>query len=261
MNRHIRKLLQQFRFKIVDWGFDLRPLDTKCWEDQAALFEGRPANVIIDAGASVGTVARTYRELFPNAKVICFEPISESIEILRSQFAHDDKISSHVCALGAENGIQELFINTSRETSSLLASDQSNLNDSYLPILRPIERRQVKVCSLDSFCKNEQIERIDLLKMDVQGGELDILQGAKQLLAQQKIAVIYSEVFFVPMYQNQPLFGEMCAELAAHRYSFHYAYNFVFNGRSGRLFSADALFVSPNLLDRSKTMLSGYNRR
>ena len=65
------------------------------------------------------------------------------------------------------------------------------------------------MCSLDSFCKNEQIERIDLLKMDVQGGELGILKGANQLLAQQKIDVIYSEVFFVPMYQNQPLFGEI----------------------------------------------------
>ena len=71
--------------------------------------------------------------------------------------------------------------------------------------------------------------------------------------------MIYSEVFFVPMYQNQPLFGEICAELAAHRYSFHYAYNFTFNGQSGRLFSADALFVSPNLLDQSKKMLPGYN--
>jgi FkbM family methyltransferase len=224
------------------------------------LFEGRPLNLIIDAGASVGTVAKTYRELFPSAEVICFEPISENIEILRSQFANDHKISSHVCALGAENGIREFFINTSKDTSSLLASDRSSLNDSYLQLLSPVERRQVKVCSLDSFCKNEQIERIDLLKMDVQGGELGILQGAKQLLAQQKIAVIYSEVFFVPMYQNQPLFGEICAELAAYRYSFHYAYNFLFNGRTGRVFCADALFVSPDLLDRSKKMLSGYNR-
>ena len=114
------------------------------------------------------------------------------------------------------------------------------------------------MCSLDTFCKDEQIERIDLLKMDVQGGELGILQGARQLLAQKKIAVIYSEVFFVPMYQNQPLFG--CSELAPHRYSLHYAYNFVFNGRSGRLFSADALFVSPDLLGQSKKMLSGYNQ-
>jgi FkbM family methyltransferase len=259
MNRHLRKVLQLFRFKLVDWGFDLRPLDTRCWEDQTALFEGQTVNLIIDAGASVGKVARTYRELFPSAKVICFEPISESMEVLRSRCAHDNKISSHLCALGPEDGIRELFVNASKETSSLLPPDRSHLNDSYLQILSPLERRQVRVCSLDLFCKNEQIERINLLKLDVQGGELGILKGANQLLAQQKIDVIYSEVFFVPMYQNQPLFGEICAELAGHHYSFHYAYNFTFNGRSGRLFSADALFVSPSLLDQSKKLLPGYN--
>jgi FkbM family methyltransferase len=259
VNRRLRKILQRLRFKLVDWGYDLRPLDTRCWEDQISLFEGRPVNLIIDAGASVGTIARTYRELFPNAEIVCFEPISESVEILRCQFGRDNKVSAHACALGAEDGIRELFVNASTETSSLLAPDRSNLNDSYLEILYPVEQRKVKVCSLDTFCKAEQIERIDLLKMDVQGGELGILQGARQLLAQKKIAVIYSEVFFVPMYQNQPLFGEICSELAAHRYSLHYAYNFVFNGRSGRLFSADALFVSPDLLGQSKKMLSGYN--
>ena len=48
--------------------------------------------------------------------------------------------------------------------------------------------------------------------MDVQAIS-GILKGANQFLAQQRIDVIYSEVFFVPMYQNQPLFGEICAEL------------------------------------------------
>jgi Methyltransferase FkbM domain len=87
--------------------------------------------------------------------------------------------------------------------------------------------------------------------MDIQGGEYEALLGAQALLSRCAIDLIYSETFFVPMYQNQPLFGDLASYLARWNYSLHLIYNQTINGISGRPLQADAVFVPPQLREAS----------
>jgi hypothetical protein len=67
----------------------------------------------------------------------------------------------------------------------------------------------VRVLTLDRFCADHAINKIDLLKIDTQGYELKVLEGAQGLLSRSSIPLIYLEVCFVPYYQDQPLFQQV----------------------------------------------------
>ena len=258
--RLLRTLLQKIRFKANHMGYDIRPIDRQCWEDQKQLLSVKIPTTIIDAGANRGTITSTYRQLFPEATVYSFEPMLNCFEDLKAAHDSDSKVKTFHIALGEENGKKDFFINSAADTSSLLAPDTAKLNDSYAQALKIKHQVETDVVTLDSVFQNEQLSHVDILKMDVQGGELGILKGATELLRQKKVSLIYTEVYFVPMYKHQPLFGDICSELALHGYKFHYLYNYVFNGRTGRLFQADAIFVCPELEERAKQLLSGFNR-
>jgi hypothetical protein len=89
-----------------------------------------------------------------------------------------------------------------------------------------VDATPVKTTRLDDV---PEIERIDFLKMDVQGAELDVIRGAERLL--DSTSVIQLEVEFVPMYKDQPLFGDLDRELRNRGFIFH-----CFLSQSGRMF-------------------------
>jgi FkbM family methyltransferase len=74
----------------------------------------------------------------------------------------------------------------------------------------------VQATALDSFCADRSISRIDLLKTDTEGADLRVLEGAKGLLAEQRIDAIMSEVFFVPTYRGQPTLEDLAGFLRSY---------------------------------------------
>lgn len=66
----------------------------------------------------------------------------------------------------------------------------------------------IDITTLDEFCQAEGINEIDFLEVDVQGADFDVLRGGAEVL-KQSILAIQTEVEFVPLYINQPLFGEI----------------------------------------------------
>jgi len=71
----------------------------------------------------------------------------------------------------------------------------------------------LETTTLDTFCQIEQVQSFDFLQIDVQGAELKVLQGARQILP--TVLAIQVEVEFSPLYQNQPLFADIDAFLRA----------------------------------------------
>lgn len=240
-------------------GYDLHPIDRRCWEDQSALLAGTLRNeiVIFDVGAHVGTVATQYRKMFPNCHLFCFEPREDCLPSLKSRFPNDPNVTFHLVAVGAAPGKARFHLTAARGASSLLGSNRDHLPPSYRHSLAEEKEKEVEVITLDEFTNQHHIERIDLLKMDIQGGEYAALEGAAQLLSRAKILVVYLEVCFVPLYANHPLLGDVTKYLARYDYTLHLIYNFVFNGRTGRTVQADAIFVSPELYQVSRELLKG----
>jgi len=76
----------------------------------------------------------------------------------------------------------------------------------------------IDTTTLDQFCQDEEIDRIDFLQIDVQGADLDVLQGSKKILESGTMAV-QVEVEFSHLYKNQPLFADVDTFLRAHGFT------------------------------------------
>ncbi len=97
-------------------------------------------------------------------------------------------------------------LTTSPEANSLLAYQEGNPCAKWTEV---IGQEEVEVCTLDRWCAEQGIpsERVDILKLDVQGAELQALYGARKLL--ERTRLVYVEVSFVPIYKDCPLFGDI----------------------------------------------------
>ena len=126
----------------------------------------RPA-ITFDVGANVGNYAR---EAARYGKVYAFEPSSRILPPLPS---FDERIVPVKLALGAAPGTVKLY-----GSGDTIAS----LYDTRNPLRVLGEPEEVEVTTLDLFCREHGIEEIDLLKIDVEGAELQVLQGAREML-------------------------------------------------------------------------------
>jgi hypothetical protein len=103
---------------------------------------------------------------------------------------------------------------------------------------------EIPVTTLDQFCAKNGVERIDILKMDIQGAELPALRGASRLLREGRIGLIFTEVEFVPLYEQQGLYHHIAEFLEQHDFELHNFYDLNVNREVGQLLWADAIFLS-----------------
>lgn len=153
-------------------------------------------------------------------------------------------------ALGAKLGTQRFFLNKFSATNSLLPSLPDVANPEIRSFLENVECKEVPVTTLDAYCNENQIESIDLLKLDVQGFEAAVLGGAGTLLQEQRIALVYTEVTFEMHYAGQTTFPQLYATLTEWGFEFVDAY-----GQTRRsnhsIRWCDMLFVNPAALERA----------
>lgn len=255
MNNLLRNVLQKARFWAQRAGYTVNKAEAFAFPDQAELMQGRDVRIIFDVGANRGSIAGEYRSLFPDSTIHCFEPIPELAEQIKGRFSGDRAVKVYPVALAESSGRRQFNINKSVDTSSLLRSRVEDTPSSYRSILSTSRIIDTELAAIDALCKSQSISSIDILKMDIQGGELSALRGATDMLANAAVKLIYSEVWFLPFYDNQPLFGDICHFLSGFGYTLHSIYNVSFSGSTGRLIWADAIFVSPELKERSLDIL------
>lgn len=249
------EVLKRLRSAANSAGYDIRRCEKHCWPDQQALLKETEVMEIADVGASTGDIARRYYEMFPRARIHCFEPIPEAWATSQQRLADPSIFCLNQLALSDVAGSREFHLNEAPDTSSLLAGDIGAAPASYSALLSTKRVIDVTTERLDTYCNELGIHRLDILKMDVQGGELDVLKGAGKLISEQQVQLIYTEVFFVPFYSGQPLFSDISSMLAGHGYALHGMYNTAYNGHTGRLQWADCIFVAPQLAGLSRDLL------
>jgi FkbM family methyltransferase len=206
------------------------------------------APVIFDVGANVGATALRYRELYPRAEIHCFEPYPPSFARLSAALAHDGHVSLHPTALSSAPGRAVLNVNRNAETNSLLPSDAKAAQYWGEGLLETEREIEVSLQTLDGFCAERSLARIDVLKLDVQGAEYSVLEGAHGLLSAARIGVIYMEVILAPTYVGQRRLVDYLALTSASGYEIFDLYNQT--RRNGRLIQSDIIFVSAEVLDR-----------
>lgn len=172
--------------------------------------------IVLDCGAGNGGFAKMAFSVWPGATVHSFEPCSRFNQTLQPL---NDRHQIHRVALGAEDGHVKLNVTYGPESNSVLEFME---NGPLQRIHQVVGHETVDQCALDDIITAGASE-VDVLKMDVQGSELMVLQGAKKLLETAK-PVIYTEVAFQQQYQNQPLLETVDSYLESLGYTRLYLY-------------------------------------
>jgi FkbM family methyltransferase len=161
------------------------------------------ANTLIDAGANKGQFSLAFRHTRPDARIIAFEPLPEAADTYDMVFGRDARSGLQRAALGSAERTATFFVADRSDSSSLLRPGDG---EERAFGVRAAGTINVPVKRLDSCIDLDSLEHPILLKVDVQGGELELFEGANSL---EPVDYIYVELSFVELYEGQPLFQDV----------------------------------------------------
>lgn len=165
---------------------------------------------IIDVGANRGQFALALAELLPKARIICVEPVTAAFAVLTEVTAPlGPRVQCHNVAIGKEAGEAELFVASSDDNSSMLRPGDKQL--ALTRSAKTVSSAPVVVRRLDDLIDASDLVGPTLLKIDVQGTELDVLSGASGLL--NEVSAVCAEVSFCELYIGHSRFQSVCALL------------------------------------------------
>lgn len=172
-----------------------------------ALLDG-PYDHVTDVGAHTGEFSRACLEEWPGVTVDSFEPLRRLVNL------HDDgPWRWHQVALGQADGAWPMFRNEFEPSSSLLVMAEAHRE--AFPYTIRSESTTVPVRKLDEYA--DRVHGRALLKLDVQGYELHVLEGAINVL--HRFAAIVLEVSHVELYHGAPTAIEISEFLRAHGFT------------------------------------------
>ncbi len=166
--------------------------------------------IILDVGGGQATTAKIFSKHFPNHKVFVFEPIKSNFLTIENSI---DRTSNwHIINKAVGNIIGTSTINVGHRVtaSTLLEVNSDEISDNTYKIALKIKNiEEIQITTLDSEVPKDTI--IDVLKLDVQGFELEVLKGATTILPDTKVIVI--EINNHQEFKNAPTYYEIDAFL------------------------------------------------
>ena len=197
--------------------------------------------VIFDVGAYVGDTIKKFNSSFPESYIHAFEPFYESFSILKNRFQKTDKIFLNNLAIGdCSLANMKMYITQNKGSSSLLQPTKDANEFWEGTPLSTQKEVKVETITIDKYCQQYNIESIDILKIDVQGNELKVLQGAKRMLKEKKVNLIFTEISIAPNYKEQSEIDEVIKLLRENKYRI---FNFFkMKHKEGQLIECDVLF-------------------
>lgn len=167
---------------------------------------------LLDVGANDGSYATELLENGFSGSILSFEPLPDVWESLRQRAAQANprwKIAPRI-ALSNRTGEAEFTVAGNKVSSSLLSMLDSHI--SAAPKSNPLETIKVPTMTLDDFLSKEKVASPVFLKIDVQGAEMLVIEGAKKAL-QDVVVGVQIEMSLVPLYGGQSLYWEVDAYL------------------------------------------------
>jgi len=195
---------------------------------------------VLDVGANQGLYALGLIENGYQHKILSFEPIGSVFEKLQANCKKYPNWTAFNFGIGNEEG--ELNINVSENfvSSSILKVEEISINAK--PQTRIVNQEKIKITTVDNFLSTKpELEGEILLKLDVQGYELEALRGAIHSLP--NIKLVQAELSFVPIYKGSPVFRDVVDFLEEHDFEIYTIIPGFRDGSTGRLLQADGIFV------------------
>lgn len=194
-------------------------------------------HTVVDIGSNRGQFALTARLCFPSAHIVSFEPLPGPAALYRSVFANDSHVTLHEAAVGLQAGEATIHISRRDDSSSLLSIGAAQ--NAMFPGTAEATTATIEVGPLSAYLAAEAIETPALLKLDVQGFELQALAGCEDRL--DRFDWVYAECSFVELYEGQAFADEVIAWLRERGFMLVGVYNMNYD-REGWAIQADFLF-------------------
>jgi FkbM family methyltransferase len=173
-----------------------------------------PGDVVFDVGANDGRTVQRLQAHLPEPAIFAFEPVSSTFQLLTERTADQANVRCLRLALGSEAGQRQMFLNETAAVHSLDPGWGASTGT-----------ETIEMTTVDLVVAQEGIPRIDLLKIDAEGHDLEVLKGARDTLGNGKIGIVMIEVGFAAPGKRQPTLEEVQAFLSPLGHHLYGIYN------------------------------------
>jgi len=240
--------------KIINFfGFDIKRINNEIKNISFdEILQRRLSNnpIIFDVGANRGQSIERFSKLFSSFTIHSFEPIAEEFDRLKKKFGNIDNIYLNNFALGEKEERKEFYVSAKSDTSSFnkinlgtnwLKKRSKQYNTSEKKFIKPAI---VNIKTLDNYCKKNNIDKIDILKIDTQGYEDKVLEGSLKFIKKNKIGIVITEIILDDVYDKYFSFSDLEKFLVP--YNFRMVGIDLINNNifSGLIFSADLMYFN-----------------
>ena len=252
MKKLIKKLFSTLGFKVTRINKEISNIDF----DELLAQKINKNPIIFDVGGNQGQSIERFKKIFPTPTIHSFEPIKSEFDIMYKKFGNDENIFLNNFALGDKIEEKEIHVAAQTGSSSFnkitkntkwlkVRSKQSKITEEeYI-----LQKQKVMINTIDNYCKDKKINRIDLLKIDTQGYEDKVLEGSSDSLKDNNIRVIITEIMFDNVYDKYFSFSDIEKYIIPHNFrmvGIDLANNNLF---SGLVFFSDVYYFNKKFYD------------
>lgn len=211
------------------------------FEVMARLLKDCHVTGIIDAGASNGRISKRIIRKFPTAQAYAFEPNPLYTETLKQYAKDDSRFHPQFLALSNHEGTAELYVTESPGCTSLFAPAKrlKEINPQGASV-KSLEK--VELVTIDKWAERNGDPAIQLMKFDIQAGELRALQGAVRVL-QSSTLLVYTEIWFNPVYKDGAIYSELDLFFREYGFALYDMFKLKYNP-NGLIMWGNAIFLN-----------------
>ncbi len=203
-------------------------------------------DLVLDVGASWGGYAKNLRRFGYKKKIISFEPVTVSYNKLLKNSSDDTLWQIHSKVIISDKAENKMIINVSKDfdnSSVLYSTDLHTENHKDAKFTHQEQVKSEKIDNLfNNYCANENNL---MLKIDVQGSEMNVLNGAEKNL--KKFKLVQIEVSIQPMYEGQILWSDILKFMMDKNFDIWTIYPGYKKKSIGQLYQFDVIFYNKGL--------------
>lgn len=217
-------------------GSDKRPIGKMDLLLEDLKKRGLNCKVIIDVGANRTNWSRMAKRIFPSAKFCLIEPQFELIEYLESFCKEFDNSFYILAGAGAKKDIMTFTISPDLTGSSFLPKPDEKLQ-------RLGKQREIEIITIDNLIDSFQIDPPELIKLDIQGFELEALKGAQKTYGFTEVYILEVSLFPFSGLPGMPIFSDVINFMIEKNYVVYDFPGFLRRPLDGALGQCDICFV------------------
>lgn len=207
------------------------------------------APIIFDVGAHHGESIARFKEMYEQAHIHSFEADAENFVVLKERFGARNRVTLNNFGVGSAPATKIFHRNRKSDTSGFNAVNQDSKwaklrsRQHNVPVGSFTEKSyEVQIGTLDDYIDAAGIDYVDILKIDTQGYEDEVLNGAQKALRAQRIGVVETELILSDIYERSLSFMDIEKLLLPHGYRL-YAIDQAGNMHNTLAFSLNLIYV------------------